>query len=117
MKRAQLALLFSLLVSTTFLWSSCSKTLDNGDPVISVRGKVFDQQSREPLDSAWVSLGDSNQISRVYTDTSGSFGTATVPFESQILYVGKDRYLTFDTLLENVTTSIGQIHIELRSAH
>jgi hypothetical protein len=114
MKLVQSAFLLLLLSAGTVLCNGCSKTLEYGDPVISIAGTVTDQQTKTLLDSAWGSLGDSSQVSRRYTDTSGAFGILTVPFKSQRLYAGKDGYLTFDSLLEDVSASIIDLHIELR---
>jgi hypothetical protein len=109
--------LIPLLVLAWFVvWSAggCS------DPtvwerVVTISGEVVDASTQEPLDSAWIVMGDTTIVRKEYTDSLGQFSLPSPPFPSshKVLYAGQEGYHTGIDTVWNAAHDVSDIRIEL----
>ena len=96
----------SITMLVLFILSSCDKMPDQGDPIQYTSGSmgtVFDKQTNQSIDSAWVRAYNPNidRLFSTYTDSSGEYILAFyIESDSQqIINIGKSGYITIDTLI------------------
>ena len=101
--------IIGLMLITAFSWHCSSKT---DGPGAHVSGRVLDDSSGIPIDSAWVAeMEVPEESQRIYTDSTGYFEYPAWRGQSFYLYASKAGYRTEKRWVD---TAPGSVTVEFR---